>query len=147
MSSTTPAPDAEAELQRFRDQWRAEVARTRNPTSHSSTEEKIPEHWRSNVALPAPGPSAARRKAIQDLSDEVEPRSYHDLPDKEELLKLGHEGQNHDRDVYKEPTTALEHYERAVEKETQGNLGDSMRHYRRAFKVRLLSSYPSRLLC
>lgn len=79
---------------------------------------------------------------MQDLYDEVEPRAYHDLPDKEELKKLGVDGQNHDRNPYKEPSTALEHYERAVEKETQGNLGDSMRHYRRAFKVCLSLSIP-----
>ena len=34
-----------------------------------------------------------------------------------------------------EPTSALEHYERAVEKESQGSLGDSLAHYRKAYKL------------
>lgn len=35
-----------------------------------------------------------------------------------------------------EPVTALDHYERAVEKESQGSLGDSLMLYRKAFRVR-----------
>ncbi|KAL1888687.1 hypothetical protein Sste5346_009392 [Sporothrix stenoceras] len=34
-----------------------------------------------------------------------------------------------------EPVSALEHYERAVEKEALGSLGDSLRHYRTAFRM------------
>ncbi|EMC99945.1 hypothetical protein BAUCODRAFT_30368 [Baudoinia panamericana UAMH 10762] len=37
--------------------------------------------------------------------------------------------------MFREPSTALEHYERAVEKETTGQLGDSIKHYRKAFKL------------
>jgi F-box protein 9 len=35
----------------------------------------------------------------------------------------------------KEPETALEHYEKAVERETQGSLGDSLNLYRKAYRV------------
>ncbi|KAK3715515.1 hypothetical protein LTR37_007003 [Vermiconidia calcicola] len=135
MASTVP--DTEAELERFREQWRAEVARSKNPAATTSTQasEARPQRQKDVAALPGAGASAARRKAVQDLSEEVEPRAYHDLPDKEEFLKLGAEGQNHERNPFREPSTALEHYERAVEKETQGHLGDSIKHYRRAFKL------------
>ncbi|KAJ5386919.1 hypothetical protein N7509_009460 [Penicillium cosmopolitanum] len=34
-----------------------------------------------------------------------------------------------------EPNSALEHFERAVEKEAAGNLGDSLQHYRRAYRL------------
>jgi F-box protein 9 len=37
--------------------------------------------------------------------------------------------------LFKEPTSALEHYERAVEYESQGNLGASLSHYRRAYRL------------
>lgn len=37
--------------------------------------------------------------------------------------------------VDKEPESALEHYEKAVERESQGNLGDSLNLYRKAFRV------------
>jgi F-box protein 9 len=78
-----------------------------------------------------------------DFSEEVEPRAYHDLPDKEEMLKLGAEGQSTERNPYEEPSSAIEHYERAVEKETQGQLGESVRHYRKAFKVGHFLSFPT----
>jgi F-box protein 9 len=132
------APETEAELEAFRRQWREEVLARNKKSGDSSAKpqddvrniKSRPDAARSNVA----GTSTARRK--EDYSEAIEPRTYHDLPDKEEQLKLGVEGQDHDRNINKEPSSALEHYERAVEKETQGNLGESMRHYRKAFKVR-----------
>jgi F-box protein 9 len=134
MTSTTT--DAEAELERFREQWRAEVARNRRPDGPAESDSKLQKRQDQGLRQSTAGPSTARRKDLIDYSEEVEPRAYHDLPDKEELLKLGVEGQNSDRNPYKEPVSALEHYERAVEKETQGQLGESVTHYRRAFKVR-----------
>ena len=139
--------DAEAELERFRQQWRAEVARNRRPDGPdgaSGEESRLQRTKDGGLHAPAAGPSTARRKDLIDFSEEVEPRAYHDLPDKEEILKLGAEGQSTERNPYKEPSSAIEHYERAVEKETQGQLGESVRHYRKAFKVGhlfLLSSY------
>ena len=46
----------------------------------------------------------------------------------------------------KEPRSALEHYERAVEKESQGNLGDSLSHYRQAYRLdaRVEQSYKGK---
>jgi F-box protein 9 len=35
----------------------------------------------------------------------------------------------------REPRSALEHFERAVEKEAEGNLGDSLHHYRKAYRL------------
>ena len=133
---TSATTDAEAELERFREQWRAEVARSKRPDGTAESDGKLQRRQDQGLRQPTAGPSTARRKDLIDYSEEVEPRAYHDLPDKEELLKLGVEGQNSDRNPYKEPVSALEHYERAVEKETQGQLGDSVKHYRRAFKVR-----------
>ena len=148
MTSTTT--DAEAELERFREQWRAEVALNKRSDGAPGTAEHDIKSQRldeQSLRQPAAGPSTARRKDLIDYSDEVEPRAYHDLPDKEELLKLGVEGQNSDRNPYKEPVSALEHYERAVEKETQGQLGESVKHYRKAFKVRApFSLFDSRIV-
>jgi F-box protein 9 len=145
---TTPTmdnstPGTEAELEAFRRQWREEVsARNKKPSESAPKPHVQPkkERQQSDAAKPTTsiaGPSTARRK--DEYSEELEPRTYHDLPDKELQLQLGVEGLNHDRDLFKEPSSALEHYERAVEKETQGNLSESMRHYRRAFKVGPLS--------
>ena len=144
------ATDAEAELERFRQQWRDEVAKGQRTVHHGSVQTNDSRQYRRKEAgqpLTLAGPSTARRKDLADFSEEVEPRAYHDLPDKEEILKLGDEAQSIDLNPYKEPSSALEHYERAVEKETQGQLGDSVRHYRRAFKVGLLSSFTFRIPC
>lgn len=141
---TSSDTKTEQELEAFRQQWRQEVSsRTSRPGQTSSGASR-------KVAAPAPAPapitvtakagaSIPLRKDAADYSEELEPKAYHDLPDKEEALKLGTEGQNHDRDAFREPRSALEHYERAVEKEAQGQLGDSMKHYRTAFKVGVCS--------
>ena len=139
------AGEPEVELEAFRRRWREEVtARNQSPiVSSAKLQRKHGEQQRreSTAAVaPISGPSTARRKDLNDFSEELEPKAYHDLPDKDEDLRLGTEGQNHDRSLYKEPSSALEHYERAVERESQGNLGSSMQHYRKAFKVRLLVS-------
>lgn len=132
----SPSPiNTEAELERFRQQWRQEVSQ-RNRIADAQPAETTKSHKRKETAPPVPA-SAAKPREVKDYSEDVEPRAYHDLPDKEERLKLGESGQKVDRDVNKEPKTALEHYERAVDKETTGQLGDSLRHYRTAFKVGL----------
>ncbi|EGP83469.1 uncharacterized protein MYCGRDRAFT_77140 [Zymoseptoria tritici IPO323] len=135
--SSDAAPETEVELEAFRQQWRQEVLARNKKSGESSTKTQDDARntkSRSEAARSVTvGASTARRR--EDYSEAIEPRTYHDLPDKEEQLKLGVDGQDHDRNVHKEPSNALEHYERAVEKETQGNLGESMRHYRKAFKL------------
>lgn len=135
-----PAPENAAELEAFRARWREEVqSRNKHPQAPPSPETQKPQQRRKSTVLSrpaAPGPSSSR-KADEVIDYEgLAPKPYHDLPDKEEALKLGVEGQEHERaKVFKEPSSALEHYEKAVEKETHGQLGDSLKHYRTAFKV------------
>jgi hypothetical protein len=140
----------ETELEQFRQQWREEVsARNKKPTSSNEAikaQEKAAQPVKKRPVQAATA-STAKRKDV-DYSEELEPRAYHDLPDKEDQLKLSVEGQAHDRnDAFREPESALEHYERAVERETQGNLGESMKHYRIAFKVRPSPRKSQQLCC
>ncbi|KAK4960219.1 hypothetical protein LTR10_003112 [Elasticomyces elasticus] len=137
MSNT--APETEAELEAFRQQWRDEVsARNKKP---ETTAPRIPPVASSEQRVRhAPPPTTtdvptARRKDAVEFSEEIEPKAYHDLPDREEQLRLGVAGQSHDRNRSSEPSSALEHYEHAVEKESTGQLGDSVTHYRKAFKL------------
>ena len=136
--------NTEAELERFRQQWREEVnernRKSNDPGTGGTRESKKQREGPSTHSISrAAGPSGAVAKRIADYSEEVEPRAYHDLPDKEDPLRLEQLGNFSRRKGTDnpEPSTALEHYERAVEKETKGQLGDSLMHYRRAFKVRL----------
>lgn len=137
--SNDAAPETEAELEAFRQQWREEVS-ARNKQSKSGPSTSTPvdvSKSRQTHAGPsqAPGSSSSTLRN-ERFHEETAPKAYHDLPDKEEQLRLGTDGQELSRTVVAEPTSALEHYERAVEKETQGHLSESMRHYRKAFKVR-----------
>lgn len=132
-----PGTDAEAELEAFRQRWRQEVSARNKPSSHTSPgAHQRPESFSNSKASSSKQTSApSRGYAPIDYSDEIEPRAYHDLPNKEESLQLETEGPLNRSDTVEEPVSALEHYERAVERESQGQLGDSVRHYRKAFKV------------
>ncbi|KAI9673961.1 MAG: hypothetical protein M1817_002167 [Caeruleum heppii] len=135
------------ELESFRRQWRAEVtARKRNARGNTSSvadtghNRRTPERSAKQIVT-----SPVRQVAVPSAAsigpkvddDDGTSRAYHDLPNKEHGLKLGDgsEPRVNPTPSDKEPTSALEHYERAVEKETQGVLGDSLKHYRQAFRL------------
>lgn len=137
LDNPLPGTEAELELETFRRQWREEVSARNNKQEAKQDEDAPKQRRRSHVAksdITTAGPSTARRKDKDDYSEELEPRTYHDLPDKDEQLLRDDDDIKH-RNLLREPSSALEHYERAVEKETQGNLSESMRYYRKAFKV------------
>ncbi|KAI9685316.1 MAG: hypothetical protein M1822_004689 [Bathelium mastoideum] len=128
---------AEAELETFRRKWREEVsARARgNPASPSIGQNAHGHNNNRPKRAPPAGPSASSSRAPNtDGSEEVEPKTFHDLPNKEDSLKLDSD-HSHLEEASREPKSALEHYERAVERESQGSLGDSVNLYRRAFKL------------
>lgn len=79
-------------------------------------------------------PSAAYSNELTSgvLSDG---HGYHNLENPEELRKLGVEGEEIYPSNRTDPHSALEHYEKAVEKESQGNLGDSLELYRKGYRV------------
>ncbi|KAH7027426.1 uncharacterized protein B0I36DRAFT_364628 [Microdochium trichocladiopsis] len=139
--------EIESELDSFRAQWRAEVsARTRQPASTASrTQPPQSAHAGPTAAPPAAhAPSLHRPHApshrktpsrtlghlededeyVQSLSFD-EPAQAQKAPDED----AGAAGKG------KEPETALEYYEKAVDKETSGKLGDSLHLYRKAFRL------------
>jgi F-box protein 9 len=68
------------------------------------------------------------------------PQSYGELAANLRSLSLARE----EEDLFlpeppKEPSSALELFEQAVKKEAQGNLGDSLSLYRKAYKVTYLA--------
>lgn len=129
------------ELDDFRKQWQEEVsARSKGGPSSSGGQ------GAKNVSRP-PGPS--KRGSSRPERDSPAARSnegasgvlldghgYHDLEDQDELRKLGEEREGIYPSNRTEPCSALEHYEKAVEREAQGNLGDSLALYRKAYRVR-----------
>lgn len=146
------------DLEQFRRQWRAEVSARRKPAS--SNESSTPQiHHTSKPVRKQPGPSKPLSSTIivedeEEESGTEEPdvrRSHTDTlvphrePDSSVHPAMGlkrvdeHEG----KIISREPRSALEHYERAAEREAVGNLGDSLNHYRKAFKVVYLQSATS----
>ena len=134
--SDPPADATELELENFRRRWREEVSarsstRNRPGDIGTSAARSRPDTGKDRIAgLANSRPHAANH-------DELDGLTYHDLPDQEEQLKVGaaEKGFSRDEAFEKEPRTALEHYEKAVESEAAGQLGESVKLYRRAFKV------------
>ncbi|KAE8151167.1 hypothetical protein BDV25DRAFT_153160, partial [Aspergillus avenaceus] len=127
-----------AELESFRRQWREEVAH-RNKPSKTSTPQ--PRTSSSSTARPKQFPPS-RHEASQRKEEEEEVDASASLDSGEIVQGLGHLSlATADDDAFQsqatrtEPKSALEHFERAVEKEAEGNLGDSLQHYRMAYRL------------
>ncbi|KAF2176346.1 hypothetical protein K469DRAFT_678696 [Zopfia rhizophila CBS 207.26] len=128
----------EAELENFRQKWREEVSAkakgkipasgaTSKPAQASSSKTQAPKNNASEV------PSHAWQRSVEEL-DEVEPHRCHDLGEKQHGRRLGDTSTSLAASS-QEPRSALEHYEKAVEKESQGSLGESVNLYRKAFRL------------
>lgn len=135
-----PPTDINPELESFREQWRAEV-RAKRPTASGSQHQSsttASSHAEPSRKTTAPGPpprltapmSSAKPKALE--TDEVydEPPVFDDPEPVQSVQPIPQKDKENE-----EPVTALDHYERAVEKESQGSLGDSLMLYRKAFRV------------
>lgn len=135
MNTSQDAQAVNPELESFREQWRAEV-RARNPTATETQQQGTTSRQTENSKSTTPRTtrpvhlSSGKPKAPDTEEDYVQARSFDDTEPKETARQEDEERT--------EPVTALEHYERAVEKEAQGSLGDSLMLYRKAFRVRTI---------
>ncbi|KAI4711258.1 hypothetical protein J4E89_003823 [Alternaria sp. Ai002NY15] len=137
--------NTEAELESFRQKWREEVtARAKGKAPASSASAK-PTATSSSTGKPHPSKSNAQdaqhhtraRSLSLESGDEVNSYTYHNLGEKQHGRRLDETSARTAAAIAEEaePTSALEHYEKAVEKESQGSLGDSVDLYRKAFKL------------
>jgi len=133
--------NTEAELETFRQRWRQEVSSRAKTQAQPSTCTSEPSQsgpgrppLKSTPSAAGP-PSRPTGPISHPEQNDAISHSYHDLPDNEEHLKLGNQEQRSKVEQAKEPRTALEHYEKASEREGQGQLGDSLMLYRKAFKL------------
>ena len=130
--------DAETELESFRKEWRDEVSnrqKSRRRLSAGDLIRMISPASREAEQNRAPPPStAASNHDVSQANDETETITSYDLNQVEDDYSLATQ-------QYKpciesaEPATALDHYERAMEKEDAGSLGDSVSLYRKAYRV------------
>ena len=144
-SAQSNNPDsAERELESFRRQWQEEVRRgKRNPPHQDYDQQEQREAritdldlnaQRRNVGLKPP--TGGNTGLPPEEDDPNDGAAFHDLPSKDDALRLASdESMRKAATITSEPTNALDHYEKAVERETAGSLGDSVTLYRKAFRV------------
>jgi F-box protein 9 len=121
--------ESNPELDSFRQQWRAEV------TARARAEGVIKEPQSSTAesSKTTRRPPAAPRIPIEKVSKEedvIEPQVYHETAESSSVADGAASTSGG-----KQPQSALEHYEKAVERESAGVLGDSLDLYRKAYKV------------
>ncbi|KAF2970140.1 hypothetical protein GQX73_g3449 [Xylaria multiplex] len=155
-----PPDQIQSELESFRRQWREEVSsRAKNPATvpSSSAAGAATSQQHPRATTSRAGPSSASNR----LPRRHEPPSHTkgptlagkigQLDDDEDYYvpapvfegdgssaakeKGGHALSGGDGERSKEPKTALDFYEHAVERETTGKLGDSLQLYRKAFRM------------
>ena len=138
---TLPASSNNPELEDFRRQWREEVstkakaARIKHkPDEKASSEpERVSVPTTTAIKTVNHRPKHSRHDAVQsnlqDADQHLEPRWETDTADRTEQAREA----TTQRPT--EPHSALEHYEKAEERESQGKLGDSVSLYRKAFRL------------
>jgi hypothetical protein len=134
-----------AELESFRRQWREEVLRRTKPSqpgSSQATPSRAP--TTQSRQFPPTRHEAFARKEDEEEEEAASPAENEISQGVEQLslTKPDEEDGFYSRTHRTEPTSALEHFERAVEREAEGNLGDSLQHYRKAYRVRQITLPP-----
>ena len=136
------AGDTTEELERFRQKWQQEVTQRRKGSPSTSLNKSARPPRLSQISSEAilperSAPPLLRRKTREDEAnlDEIGGDGYHDLDNKNDARRLGEDGAKTHPSNREEPRSALDHYELAVERESEGSLGDSLNHYRKAYRV------------
>lgn len=148
--------DDNAELESFRRQWREEVAQRTRKARPNPPKPKVPARTSAISTSAAQGPFPPTRHDTADRKEEDEDEGtvppvapQDEIVQQVEQLSLGPT----DEDAFQsqwpqnEPSSAVEHFERAVQKEQEGSLGDSLQLYRKAYRVRLVDSSVFWLRC
>ncbi|RMZ75510.1 hypothetical protein DV737_g5264, partial [Chaetothyriales sp. CBS 132003] len=121
-------------LEEFRQQWQNEVdAKKRQEGKKPAASTRRPSEGKRERAinhLPARHPVAGVRDDSDHEPVEGGLAGRHSAHLARKLGKLEFVSR-----TKANPETALEHFERAVEKERSGNLGDSVAHYRKAYRL------------
>lgn len=136
------AGDTAEELERFRQKWQQEVTQRAKGAPSASVNKSArpprPSHSSSGVIpLERAAPPLIWRQAkeAEVNVEEIGGQGHHDLDNKDEARRLGEVGERGHPSDKKEPRSALDHYELAVERESEGSLGDSLNHYRKAYRL------------
>ncbi|OLN84328.1 F-box protein pof7 [Colletotrichum chlorophyti] len=126
-------PQLDSELESFRQQWQTEL-KSKKPAPDFSKAPQLQKSVASSskASVPKTGSKSAENKKSQVDEDEEYARllSFDEAP-----APSGRTVDQPDPQPEKELVSALDHFEEAVEKEAIGNLGDSLKLYRKAFRL------------
>ncbi|KAI9899360.1 hypothetical protein N3K66_005821 [Trichothecium roseum] len=128
--------ELDTELESFRQQWLSDL-RSRNAGAEPPASQPAPPSSPGQSKKPAPSSSSAKQQPQhhhhhQEDEEDYVPSKVFDHPGSEHGRTLSGGGIGSDK---KELVSALDHYEEAMEKEAQGNMGDSLTLYRRAYRL------------
>lgn len=133
------AEETNAELETFRKRWQEEVS-ARTKTSFSTktfAKAADPPDSGAKTGISYPARVIPPQSNWRKHDDRVTGQHAHDLEEKEATQPSGVnvEGTHIDTQAHGKGSSALEYYERAVETESQGRLGESLKLYRQAYRV------------
>jgi F-box protein 9 len=132
--------DDNAELESFRRKWREEVSqRNRALVTRSPTDQPVIASSGNQRRLLATRLEASSR-AEEEFDDRNDSAFDVIVQQTQQLGFHNAEDAQHQNSPSQKPYSALEHFEKAVEKEAEGQLGDSLSHYRMAYRVNTLNS-------
>ena len=138
MTSLTNEVKLDSELESFRQKWLSDL-KTRNEHEHEHEHESHdaqtfagPSRRRPSHNGPPVSTAAKKPRQAEDDADWFQGRSFDEPP------SSSHEVKEKGKTVEKNLISALDHYEEAMVKEAQGNMGDSLKLYRKAYRVFLL---------
>jgi F-box protein 9 len=127
--------ESNPELESFRQKWKKEVS-AKSKAEGKSASNAGPSR---SSRRPQAAPRLATERAVKLGGEEdeyLESRASHGQDGASENPSDEYGESSKGKTRSREPRSALEHYEKAVERESQGSLGDSLSLYRKAFKVR-----------
>ncbi|KAL9107062.1 MAG: hypothetical protein Q9227_008008 [Pyrenula ochraceoflavens] len=136
--------DSGSALEQFRKQWREEVSarsrRNKGSWNKEYSESTSASERPKKPPLPTRRPPTAQSATALREGEEFSEDDVLEDGVRSQLSSVKLDDTAPDDDGFKrsapiEPQSALEHFEKAVEKEAQGKLGDSVSHYRKAYRL------------
>lgn len=141
-----------SELESFRQKWLADLRSKRegdsSPSSSSNTSAPVAASSASTITISSRrqnGPPSPRslRKPLWDEGDYLSGYNFDELPSTQTAASQTQESKAPEKT--KRLVSALDHFEEAMQKEAIGNMGDSLKLYRQAYRVSI-APRPYRLL-
>ncbi|KAF7531755.1 hypothetical protein G7Z17_g13706 [Cylindrodendrum hubeiense] len=141
-SSSAHKSGLNSELESFRRQWISDLQHQTHDNDHdhdheSQSQSRHDGPRRRRPSVPVPAPAAKPVPAIDENEDDYIQSQSFDEPAPAPQAVHGVHGVS----TQKKLVSALDFYEEAMTKETQGNMGDSLKLYRQAYRVCTVSRF------